>query len=339
MDIQSLVRQKVIGNIKIGKTGENGLPKKLGFFNVEEDRVTDKEIVKVFKQLYGNEPHKIVVRFISDNFFTLRFKRYTNKKAVCTGNGTRAITIGKDERGNQKQVEIECLGKECEQLKLGKCKLKGSLKFVLDGIEAGGVWNLSTTGGDSLSNIAREILEHKNNGESMIDVPFELWLTEKEHMVYGTYYVINIKRKDYKPKLTVTNEQQKQLTSGNTNKKENKEIKEVNNTKTTNHLEECKNPKEDFSNYLIFNKSMPTIINNKKFDKIIFEDVKGQNVEYVLHPKASKDILKYGMGTVIELVKSVKEAERDILCSYNIKQVIHEGKLVEFNSQEIKKAV
>lgn len=340
MNINSLVRQKVIGNVKIGKTTENGLPQKLPFFNVEEDKITNKETVKVFRQLYGNKPEKIIVRFVSENFFTLRFKRYTNKKAVCIGNGSKAITIGKDSKGNPKQMEIECLGRECEQLKAGKCKLKGSIKFVLDGIDAGGVWNLSTTGGDSLSNIATEIIEHNNRGESMLNVPFELWLTEKEHLVYGKYYVINIRRKDFKPKLTVDIEQPKQLSSGETNKENKQEEKKSDIKRPKNSSEESDEIKKEFSNYLIFKKSIPTMINNSKFDKIIFEDIKGQDVEYVLHPKANKDILKYGMGTVIELIKSTKEMDRNILCSYNIKQIINEkGEVVEFNNKELKKAV
>lgn len=334
MNIKSLVRQKVIGNVKIGKTTENGLPQKLPFFNVEEDKITNEEMVKVFKQLYGDKPQKIIVRFVSENFFTLRFKRYTNKKAVCIGNGSKAITIGKDSKGNPKQMEIECLGRECEQLKTGKCKLKGSIKFVLDGIDAGGVWNLSTTGGDSLSNIATEIIEHNNRGESMLNVPFELWLTEKEHLVYGKYYVINIKRKDFKPKLTVDIEQPKQLSAGETGKENISEEKKIDTNQTKNHSEENNETKQDFTNYLIFKKSIPTLINNSKFDKIIFENINGEDVEYILHPKANKDILKYGMGTVIELTKSTKETDRDILCSYNIKQVINEkGELVEFNNK------
>lgn len=325
MDINSLVRQKIIGNVKIGKTKENGLPQKLGFFNVEKDKVTDEDTVEVFKKLYGDEPDKITVRFVSDNFFTLRYKRYTNKKAVCTGNGTKAITIGKDERGNQKVMEIECLGRECNQLKLGKCKLKGSIKFVIDGIDAGGVWNLSTSGGDSLSNIAREIVEHNKRGESMLNVPFELWLSEREHMVYGTYYVINIKRKDFKPKLTNVKEQ-KQLSSGISEK----DIKQ----------KEAKKSEDDYSNYLIVKKKMTDSINNMEFDKIIFEDIKGTDIEYLLHPKANKDILKYDIGTVIELLKSKKEMDRNILCSYDIKKIIGEnGTLVEFNSKELKEAV
>ena len=37
MDIQSLVRERVIGNIKTGKKGDNGIPQKLSYFHVEED--------------------------------------------------------------------------------------------------------------------------------------------------------------------------------------------------------------------------------------------------------------------------------------------------------------
>jgi hypothetical protein len=50
----------------------------------------------------------------------------------------------------------EC-NENCQHRQSGNCKLKGSLKFTLDGIDAGGLWNLSTSGGISLSNIASEI--------------------------------------------------------------------------------------------------------------------------------------------------------------------------------------
>lgn len=36
MDIQNLVRERVVGNVKTGMKGENGLPKKLSYFHNEE---------------------------------------------------------------------------------------------------------------------------------------------------------------------------------------------------------------------------------------------------------------------------------------------------------------
>ena len=59
MDIKNLVRERVIGNIKTGMKGENGLPKKLSYFHVEEDKGTSYDMVEIFKQLYPEKPTKI----------------------------------------------------------------------------------------------------------------------------------------------------------------------------------------------------------------------------------------------------------------------------------------
>ena len=63
MDIQNLIRDKIVGNIKIGTKGANGMPKKLSHFNVEKDKSTSPEMVDVFKQLYPGEPTKLKIRF------------------------------------------------------------------------------------------------------------------------------------------------------------------------------------------------------------------------------------------------------------------------------------
>ena len=171
MNIQDLVRERVIGNIKTGKKNEKGIPEKLPYFHVEEDKDTSYDMVEIFKQLYPGQPTKLKIRFTSENPFNFKFKRYVNGKAVCIGNGTKAITVGKDSKNNNTQIEVEC-NEECSHRQSGKCKLKGTLKFALDGIEAGGVWNLSTSGGISLSNIASEIVKYKRAGMSIVGVPF-----------------------------------------------------------------------------------------------------------------------------------------------------------------------
>ncbi len=358
MDIQSLVKERVIGNIKTGMKGENGLPKKLSYFHVEEDKGTTYEMVDIFKQLYPGKPTSLKIRFTSENPFNFKFKRYVNGKAVCIGNDTKAITIGKDDRGNNAQIEVDC-SEQCSHRQSGKCKLKGSLKFVLDGIEAGGVWNLSTSGGISLSNIASEIIKYKKSGMSIVDVPFELTLTEQESLAYGKYYSIDLHRSDIKPQLTaekpqiedkqIPNKQEsKQLTEGKKeNKKESKKEKVEEKAKEPEVIDKPKTeekkeeqPKEDFSNYLTVKKFMPTIINNAKFDKIIFEDINSQDVEYVLHPKANQELIKCMPGTVIEMTSSKVEADRNILCKYEIKQRIDaDGSITEINNNEMKEAV
>lgn len=360
MDIQSLVRERVIGNIKTGKKGDNGIPQKLSYFHVEEDKGTNSDMVDIFKQLYPGKPTKLKIRFTSENPFNFKFKRYVNGKAACIGNGTKAITVGKDSKNNNTQIEIEC-HEGCQHRQSGKCKLKGSLKFVLDGINAGGVWNLSTSGGISLSNIASEIVKYKKAGMSIVNVPFELSLTEQQSLAFGTYYSIDLHRSDIKPQLITDSQSQidtnrtnetKQLTDGTPKetqeKKENKKVKVDNSEeiKTAEIVQEENKVQnttetENFSNYLTVKKFMPTLIKNHKFNKIIFEDVNGQDVEYILHPKADEKILSCGLGTLIEMKESKIEMERNVLCTYEIKRIINpDGSFEEINNnEELKKAV
>lgn len=365
MDIQNLVREKVIGNIKTGMKGENGLPKKLPYFHVEEDKATSTEMVDIFKQLYPGKPTSLKIMFTSENPFNFKYKRYVNNKVVCIGNDTKAITVGKDNRGNNTQIEIEC-NEQCEQRLSGRCKLVGSLKFVLAGINAGGVWKINTTGGFSLSNIASEIVKYKKANMSIVGVPFELTLTPQESLAYGTYYSIDLHRTDVKPELTTGAEEKilekpkvqevKQLpeetkTTKKATKKEKIEEK-LEKPETTTKVEEKsedtkiqkeekqEESKDDFSNYLTIKGFMPTMISNKKFDKIIFQDINSQDVEYVLHPKADQKIMECGPGSIIEMLSSKMEAGRNILCKYKIRQnMSNEGQIIEQDFEELKEAV
>lgn len=368
MNIQNLVREKIVANIKIGMKGPNGLPKKLPNFNVEEDKATSKEMVEVFKKVYPGKPTKLQIRFTTEEPFNFKYKRYVNSKAVCIGNGTNAITIGKDSKGNNSQVTVAC-SEECEHRLSGKCKLVGSLKFVLDGINAGGLWKINTSGGLSLSNIASEIVKYKKAGMSIVGVPFELSLTPQESLAYGTYYSLDLKRTDIKPEvvdvskqLSETAEQNnkvKQLVEKKETKSENEitaktklneESKVVNisnkvgieqNEKTVGDNEKIENKQneeqvtntektEEFSDYLTLLQFMPTMIKNKKFDKFIFVDINNQNVEYILHPNADAELLTCGEGTIIKVISSKIEAGNNILCKYEIKQKI-QASIAEFN--------
>ena len=381
MKIENLVRDKVIGHIKTGTKSETGLPKKLPFFNVEEDKVTSSDMVDIFKQLYPGQPKVLKIRFVDEDPFSFKFKRYVNNKIACIGNGTKAITIGKNAKGNKEQIEVEC-SEDCEHRLTGKCKLVGSLKFVLEGIEAGGVWLIKTTGGLSLSNIASEIVKYKKAGMSIVDVPFELKLDAQESLAYGTYYSLDLRRTYIKPQLTnatpalntgyIPVETTKQIAEG---EKENKKVVNIpkNDVKEKKSKEETKQeekvkepnkeveqprqksekeqkeaqktedkiqqPQEDFSNTFYVMEISDTLINNQKFKKIILQDLNSQDNEYILHPKANQDMLKYGVGTIINVLKSKIEAGKNIICQYEIKQIPQEdGSLIEFNN-EMKEAV
>lgn len=350
MNIESLVKEKIIGNIKIGTKSEKGYPKKLPYFNVEEDKATSIEMVNIFKQLYPNKPTKLIIMFTSESPFDLKYKRYVNNKLVCIGNDTKAVTIGKDSKGNTNQVEIEC-NKQCEQRCSKKCKLIGSLKFVLVGIEAGGVWKINTGGGFSLTNIATEIFKYKKAEKSIVGVPFELTLTEQDSLGYGVYYSLNLQGIDMKPQLTVqrpeeletivqNSQENKQLLESKKYDKEDEEKTDKKESELVDIAEKKEQSEENHSNYLTLKGFKPTIINNRKFDKIIFQDINCQDVEYVLHLKANQELIKCMPGTVIEMISSKVEENINVLCKYEIKKMVDtEGNVVEINNNEMKEAV
>ena len=376
MDIQNLVREKIIGHIKMGTKSEKGLPQKLGYFNVEEDKVTSWDMVDIFRKLYPSNTTKLRIRFTSENPFDYRFKRYVNNKAVCIGNDVKAITIGKDSKGRATQIEIEC-NENCEQRACGKCKIVGTLKFALEGIEAGGVWALNTSGGFSLSNIATEIVKYKKAGISLKGKTFDLLLKSQESMAYGTYYSVELSGDDLKPKLVESTQEQSNVletrkqnlqiasseqslipetieVEGQTVENEDIKLKEdektQNNRKTKGESKkeetvetiktENKASENINSNLLEIKKYMPTLIGDKKFDKIVFLDNNKQTVEYVLHPKANQDIINYGVGSIIELESSTIEMNHNILCKYKlVKQTDNIEEKITENNEEIKKAV
>lgn len=341
MNIQDLAKERIIGNIKMGTKGDKG-PKKLPYFNVEEDKATSKQMVDIFKQLYHEKVTKLLIMFTSESPFSVKYKRYINNKPVCIGDDRKAITIGKDNKGNNTKVEIEC-NESCQQRMDKKCRLVGSLKFKLVGIEANGLWKINTTGEISICNIASEIMEYKKAGISLVGKVFELTLSQQESFAYGPYYSLNLQGQDIKPQLT-EGRQEAKITSKQKNKQLPEVVEERENTekekkKEVEIVEEIKENQveEDNSNYLIVKKIIPTLINNMKFNKIIFQDTTSQEVELVLHPKANQELLECMPGTVIKLISSKVESGRNILCKYNIEEKVNFDINVE--ESQIKEAV
>ena len=153
---------------------------------------------------------------------------------------------------------------------------------------------------------------------------------------------------DALPKLAEAKEENKQLADKTTIKEKDKketskvekaeQIQPVKEEKENAKIEETK--KDSFSNRMTTKKFMPTLVKGNKFDKIIFQDMNNQDVEYILHPRANQDILKYGVGTIIEVESAKVEENMNILCKYKIIQIINpDGTVTEFNDEELKKAV
>lgn len=219
---------------------------------------------------------------------------------------------------------------------------------------------MSTTGKYSLRNIASEIFKYQQAKMSIVNVPFELSLNEVDDPLYGIYYTIDLRRTDIKPMLTTSvpvlesglksgNEIQ-QLSEGKQEdqdrviEEQKEKVKEVSKTKEEIKEKETKTSNnkvtEDFSNCLMVKEIKSQIVNDVKLNQIIFQDVNSQDVSYMLHPNAEKDILEYGAGTLIELISSTMEMGHNILCEYNIKQIIDkDGQIKQIEKEKLKEAV
>ena len=69
MDINNFVEDKIIANVKIGTKSDKGYPMKLSHFHVEKDKVTDNDMVDIFKQRYPDKPTvlKIILTISNSN--------------------------------------------------------------------------------------------------------------------------------------------------------------------------------------------------------------------------------------------------------------------------------
>ena len=118
-------------------------------------------------------------------------------------------------------------------------------------------------------------------------------------------------------------------------KAENERPKSEDKVDTEKEIEE-----QDISKQFAVKGFMPTLIRGQKFDKVILQDTNCQDVEYILHPKANQELIKCGVGTLIEIKEARMEMDRNILCKYDILQVVApDENMKEYNTEELKEAV
>jgi hypothetical protein len=125
----------------------------------------NKDLLKQFKELYGDKPTSIKIMFPPaprELFFAQWYKRYGKSTLVkCKGDGEIATTspefseglekIGEDERGF---IQVKCLGPECiYQAKKKECQRMAALQVILPEIKGLGVWQINTGSYNSIVNM------------------------------------------------------------------------------------------------------------------------------------------------------------------------------------------
>ena len=79
VDIQELVNNKVIGNVRSGSKGKDDRPIKYPYFDVHIDKSTSEMAVEIFNKLYSN-PKSLKIRFLNQNPIHVNLERYEGKR-------------------------------------------------------------------------------------------------------------------------------------------------------------------------------------------------------------------------------------------------------------------
>lgn len=189
MDMKEVLKDNLLGNIRIGTRGNNDRPVKLDYFDVHIDKSTSSMAVELFNEKF-NKPKSLIVRFVRDNPMDTYLERYEGRKRMCVGNAKVAISI--DE--NAKKKQIECKYEECEHYKKGKCKLLGRLYFEIKGLEEEGIWCFPVGNQKAIkNNFAKRFARAEKIGEKLTENWYELFLVP-EDSIYGRHYVPDIKK-------------------------------------------------------------------------------------------------------------------------------------------------
>jgi hypothetical protein len=138
-----------LGRLRLGiKVANNKgvtYPKEVPYFVVTDE----------VKKVYGEKPTELDVMFPLDDIdtvFPVSYKYYGSSKGLkCNGDGE--IAYYADEK-TKETMEKKC---PCELLEQGKCKQSGTLSIILQKINVGGVYQITTSSFNSIVDLASGI--------------------------------------------------------------------------------------------------------------------------------------------------------------------------------------
>jgi len=157
-----------LGIKKVSEKSRKEYPAEVDYFILDPetgDQQRNEELIKQFKELYGEKPTAIRIMFPPTDqeiFFAQWFKRYGSGTLLkCKGDGETAVCalpefaegleiIGKDEMGLTK---VKCLGPECIYQKDKSCHRLGALQILLPELSGIGVWQINTGSWNSIVNL------------------------------------------------------------------------------------------------------------------------------------------------------------------------------------------
>ncbi|SDF52100.1 hypothetical protein SAMN04244560_00856 [Thermoanaerobacter thermohydrosulfuricus] len=175
-----------VGKIRLGVKNKNEqgavYPTAVDYF-VFEEKGLPKEITKKIKELYGEKPRELIIRFFSNDLeqiFPQYLKYYKSGQLFCKGDGEKA----RRRKDSGELEEIRCPYKDCPYYQQKLCRPIAHLKFYLEGIP-GGFFQIDTSSINTIININTKIEQLKMIYGNIVNVPLRLNLIPIQVQVKG----------------------------------------------------------------------------------------------------------------------------------------------------------
>lgn len=179
-----------IGKIHLGVKSKNDqgavYPTAVDYF-VFEEKGLPKETTRRIKELYGEKPRKLIIKFFSNDLeqiFPQYLKYYKSGQLFCKGDGEKA----RRRKDNGELEEIQCPYKDCPYYQQKLCRPIAHLKFYLEGIP-GGFFQIDTSSTNTIVNINTKIEQLRIIHGNIVNIPLELTLVPIQ---------VQVKNKDLK---------------------------------------------------------------------------------------------------------------------------------------------
>lgn len=310
-----------------------------GYFIAKTQNSEMDLLSKKFKQVYGEKPTKIRIRFFDETPFTIRNARYNQSGAVCYC--MQGEKLGKEKVKNKWQNK-ECLS-NCEYAVSANgqkpvCMQEGTLKFLLPDVSLDRAWLLKIRGITVIDKIYSYISTQNLFGNSIIGDYYLYLLKEKQTRAYDgksfNNVVLDIIKADSN-EVVLKNIETKILEEKNKNETEqsvskNKKVcqkQDLQVNSVENKVIPIKKEKENdtIENEINFEKCYsflniePIIINKNgkelEYMQGNFIDMKDNQISAIVNDELVKELEVCDLGTILELEFTEKLEKKWIIKS------------------------
>ena len=335
MENTKYVTLPIAGSIAHGIRLENGAPKELGHFIAKTNESQLEVLTEKFKNIYGDQPLKIKIKFFSENPLSIKKVRYNQSGTVCY---CMDGSFKAKQKVKNEWKEKDCLS-SCEYAMSNDnqkpaCVKEATLKFLIPEISLDRIWIMKIRGITVISRI-NDYLNSQRLLENSIKGDYYLYLTKikQDSRLQGksfTNYVLDIVRNEENDVENQKSENSIQnLSTENEKNVENQTQnikKEKSNNKTKNdkkqdgkndnkvvNIENKKKSKKDVENNEDYNMEKcyyyldlePIVIENKgkklNYMAAKLSDMQDKQLVAVINNELANELKECDLGTILEL--------------------------------------